>query len=313
MRGEPGLHEVSGGLYAYVQPDGGWGLSNAGLIVDGDSALLIDTLFDLRLTGDMLATMRAAVPQAARIDTLVNTHGDGDHCYGNQLLSSARIIASERAKEQMEELPPSALAGLVEQAPKMGVLGEFFLRCFGDFDFGGIELVAPRETFSGELTLRVGARELRLLEVGPAHTPGDTLVHVPAQGVLYAGDILFAGGHPIVWAGPVSNWIKACERILALDVGVIVPGHGPTSGPDAIRELKEYFEHLYERARELRERELEPLQGARAIAAERWTDWSNPERLVVNLASVYGELEGRPEPVNPLWAFEQMSLLAASG
>src|SRR5437660_8396088 len=172
---ETGLHEVGDGLYAYLQPDGGWGWSNAGLIVDGDSTVLVDTLFDLRLTDEMLREMRAAVPQAARVDTLVNTHANGDHCFGNQLVSGARIVASERTREEMGELPPAAMASLAEQAPNMGALGEFFLNCFGAFDFSGIELLLPQQTFNGELTLRVGSRELRLLEVGPAHTRGDTL------------------------------------------------------------------------------------------------------------------------------------------
>lgn len=66
-----GLQEIGNGLYAYLQPDGSWGWSNAGLVIDGDSTLLVDTLFDARLTAQMLLEMRRAVPAAARIDTLV--------------------------------------------------------------------------------------------------------------------------------------------------------------------------------------------------------------------------------------------------
>ena len=117
------LAQVGDGFYAYLQPDGGWGWSNAGLVADGDSTLLVDTLFDLRLTGEMLRAMRAAVPAAARIDTLVNTHANGDHCYGNQLLADARIVASERTATEMGELPPSAMAALVEQAPSRPMSG----------------------------------------------------------------------------------------------------------------------------------------------------------------------------------------------
>ncbi len=305
-----GLHEVGDGLYAYLQPDGSWGWSNAGLIVDGESTLLVDTLYDLALTEQMLQAMRRAVPAAARIDTLVNTHANGDHCYGNQLVDGARILASERTAAEMPELPPAAMAALVEQAPAMGELGAFFLQCFGAFDFDGIELALPDETFSGELRLRVGGLELQLLEVGPAHTRGDTLVHVPAQRVLFSGDILFSGAHPIAWAGPVSNWIAACDRILAMDVETIVPGHGPLAGPDAVRELKAYFEYLYEQARACHAQGMTPLQAARAIALDRWADWGERERLVVNVANIYAELDGDPEPLNPLAAFQQMAELA---
>jgi glyoxylase-like metal-dependent hydrolase (beta-lactamase superfamily II) len=307
-----GLHEVGDGLFAYLQPDGGWGWSNAGLVVDGESTLLIDTLFDLRLTEEMLQAMRRAVPSAARIDTLVNTHANGDHCYGNQLVGDALIVASARTAEEMTELPPAAMAMLVQQAPQMGVLGEFFLRCFGDFEFDGIEPVLPKQTFSGELSLRVGERELQLIEVGPAHTRGDTLVHVPAERVLFTGDVLFAGAHPIAWAGPVSNWIAACERILALDPQAIIPGHGPLSTVEQVRELRDYFEYLYEQARERHAEGMSPLQAARALALDRWADWKEDERLVVNLANIYAELDAAAEPLNALQAFEAMAQLAST-
>jgi len=307
---QKGLVEVGDGLYAYLQPDGGWGWSNAGLVVDGDATLLIDTLFDLRLTSEMLAEMRRAVPAAASIDTLVNTHANGDHCYGNQLVGDAVIVASQRTAAEMTELPPAAMAALVEQAPQLGALGDFFLRCFGSFDFAGIELKLPSDTFSGELTMRVGGRELELIEVGPAHTRGDTLVHVPSQRVLFTGDIVFAGAHPIAWAGPVSNWIAACERIVALDPAAIVPGHGPPSELAVVHELRAYFEYLYEQARARHDEGMSAVQAARSIGLDRWIEWGERERLVVNVASIYAELDGEAEPPNPLVAFQQMAELA---
>ena len=312
MRYAKGLQEVGDGLYAYLQPDGGWGWSNAGLVVDGERTLLIDTLFDLRLTEEMLRAMRAAVPAAAQIDTLVNTHANGDHCYGNQLVGDAVIVASQQTAAEMSELPPAAMAALVAQAPQMGELGAFFLSCFGAFDFDGIELVLPHETFSGERAIRVGDRELTLLEVGPAHTRGDTLVHAPVEDVLFTGDILFSGAHPIAWAGPVSNWIAACERIVALAPQTIVPGHGPPSELAEVLELKAYFEYLYEQARLFHGEGMTPLQAARSLSLDRWADWGESERLVVNLANIYGELDGDPQPLNPLAAFQQMAELAAA-
>jgi cyclase len=303
---ERGLAEVADGVYAYLQPDGGWGWSNAGLVCDGEATLLVDTLFDLALTEAMLGDMRRAVPAAERIGTLVNTHANGDHCYGNELVVGARIVASERTAEEMTELPPAAMATLVEQAPNMGRLGEFFLRCFGSFSFQGIDPNPPQETFSGELEVRVGDREVQLLEVGPAHTRGDTMAWLPADGVLYTGDILFNGAHPIAWAGPVSNWLSACERIEALAPAAIVPGHGPLATIADVRELRAYLEYLYDQARAAHGDGLTPLQAARRIELDRWADWGERERLVVNIATVYGELTGEGPP-NPLEAFQQMA------
>jgi len=84
-----GLHDLGNSVYAYLQPDGSWGWSNAGLITDGGASLLIDTLFDLKLTQEMLDTIRRSVRAASHIDMVVNTHANGDHCYGNQLVSDA--------------------------------------------------------------------------------------------------------------------------------------------------------------------------------------------------------------------------------
>jgi cyclase len=149
------------------------------------------------------------------------------------------------------------------------------------------------------------------MEVGPAHTRGDTLLHLPAERVLYTGDILFSEAHPIAWAGPVSNWIAACDAILAMDVEVIVPGHGPLATLEDVSELKAYFEYLYAQARERHAAGMSALEAARAISLDRWAQWGETERLVVNIANIYKELAGDPEPLNPLAAFEQMAAMAA--
>ncbi len=247
-----GLHEVGDGVFAYLQPDGGWGWSNAGLVVDGESSLLVDTLFDLKLTAEMLDAMRSATPAARDIDIVVNTHANGDHCWGNQLVRDAEIVASRRCAEELPELPPSVLAGLVDSAPE-GPMGDMLRHMFGAFDFHDIELVLPSTTFDGELTLRVGDTEVRLIEVGPAHTQGDVVAHLPAHGVVFTGDILFHGGHPIVWAGPVSNWVAACDRVIELAPDTVVPGHGPVCDTAAVAAERDYFAFL--------QREVPPRRG----------------------------------------------------
>ena len=305
-----GLQEVGDGLYAYLQPDGGWGWSNAGLVADGERTLLIDTLFDLRLTERMLSEMRRAVPAAARIDTLVNTHANGDHTYGNQLVGDARIVASRRTAEEMPELPAAddGRAASERAEPRRGrrVLRAHLrhVRLQRHRDDAADRDVRGRARAAG------GRQELRLIEVGPAHTRGDTLVLAPAQRVLFTGDILFHGMHPLAWAGPISNWTAACERILEMDVDVIVPGHGALADKHAIRELKDYFDYLGEQARRCHADGMAPLDAARTIALDRWSAWAEPERLVVNIATLYRELEDDPEPLNNLEIFQQMAALA---
>jgi glyoxylase-like metal-dependent hydrolase (beta-lactamase superfamily II) len=303
-----GLHEVADGVLAWLQPDGGWGWSNAGLVVDGGSALLVDTLFDLRLTADMLSAMRAAAP-AATIGTVVNTHANGDHCYGNQLLAGARIIASERAAEEMAHVPPSTLAGVMRSTATMGAVGEYVQRIFGAFDFEGITLTLPTSTFSGSLSLSVGSTEVSLLEMGPAHTEGDIVAVVPSRRVLFAGDLLFIGGHPIVWAGPLANWVAALDRILAMDVDAIVPGHGPVTDKAGVRDVREYFVELEAAARPLFDEGLTPLEAARQLHLDRASGWGEAERLVVNVAACFRAFGATDVTVD---AFADMAALDAA-
>ncbi len=119
-RDQAGLEDLGAGLYAYLQPDGSWGLSNAGLVSDGGQSLLIDTLYDLKRTRRMLDSMAKATPAARQIGTVVNTHANGDHCYGNQLVRDSRIISSTATAEEMNQVPPELMAKMRAKSARMG-------------------------------------------------------------------------------------------------------------------------------------------------------------------------------------------------
>jgi glyoxylase-like metal-dependent hydrolase (beta-lactamase superfamily II) len=305
-----GLHELAEGCFAWLQPDGSWGLSNAGLVTDGGASLLVDTLFDLKLTGEMLAAMRRAAPAAARIDAVVNTHANGDHCYGNALVKGATILASRAAAEEMEEVPPALLAQLLQNAGQLGPAGAFLAGIFGRFDFEGIEQVKPDRTFEGELDWRVGDKRVRLIEVGPAHTRGDVIAHSLDDGVVFTGDILFIEGTPIVWEGPVENWIRACERIEALDAPVVVPGHGPISDRAGAAAVRGYLTWLRDEARARFDAGLSAADAARDIELGPYADWRDAERIAVNVDTLYRGFSGKRERTNVVDLFTRMAELA---
>jgi glyoxylase-like metal-dependent hydrolase (beta-lactamase superfamily II) len=286
------LRQVGDGAYAYVQHDGSWGWSNSGLLVDGDQALVVDTLFDLRLTRELLDAYRRVLPGGAAITTLVNTHANGDHTFGNQLLSGARIVASRATAAEMSEVPPALLAAMVRQAPQMGLVGEFLSRIFGPFELEDIALTLPTETFDGELTLHVGAKEIRLIEVGPAHTRGDTIVVVPADRVVYTADILFAGSHPIMWEGPVENWVRALDLVLALDVDTVVPGHGAVTDKRALAGVRDYLTDLHREARARFDAGMSVMDAALDIPLAAYASWGEPERVIANVRALYRGYSG---------------------
>lgn len=307
-----GLVDLGKGAYAYLQPDGGWGWSNAGLIKDGDQALLIDTLFDEPLTQEMLNRIRGATGLAAEdIGTVVNTHANGDHTHGNALLTHAEIIASEASAKEMAEFSPQVLAMLKAQGASgaMGIAGDFFAEIFGPFDFAGARGRAPTKTFSHTHVMMVGDKRVELTDVGPAHTAGDVLAYVPADRVVFTGDILFHDVTPVMWAGPVGNWIAACDRLLAMDVDVIVPGHGRLADKDGVRRMQGYLRYIAVEARKRFDAGLSAEEAARDIALGDYDSWGDAERIAVNVDTLYREFGGG-QPTNPIALFGLMGQIA---
>jgi glyoxylase-like metal-dependent hydrolase (beta-lactamase superfamily II) len=259
----------------------------------------------------MLAAMRRATPSASRIGTLVNTHANGDHCYGNELVEGATIVASEASAQEMDELPPDRMAAILANAAALGPGGAFLSRCFSAFDFEGIRYVPPTETFRGEQVRWVGGKEVRLLEVGPAHTRGDVLVHVPGDRIVFTGDILFIDGTPILWAGPVGNWIAACERIASMDVEIVIPGHGPACERARALEVRDYLVYVRDEARLRYDAGLSATDAAHDVALGDYASWGDAERIAVNVHTLYREFSGGRLPApNALELFALMGALA---
>jgi glyoxylase-like metal-dependent hydrolase (beta-lactamase superfamily II) len=305
---ERGLHDLGAGLFAYLQPDGGWGWSNAGLVTSDDASLVVDTLIDLPLTRAMLAAM-ARVTDGRPITAAVNTHGDPDHCFGNELLPEDIEIWSSRAsRDALVEATPERVGGMFAARDRGEDFTRFARTRFGTFDFSGITLRPPTRTFDGHAVLHVGDRELHLHELGPGHTAGDVVVHVPDASVVFAGDLVFAADTPLMWAGPVESWLSALDRILALRPALVVPGHGPVTDPDGIRDLAHYLQYVADEATARFELGMDPDQAADDIDLSPFADWSEHERIVVNVHTLYRGLDPSiPERTVP----EQFEAMAA--
>ncbi|MCX4885682.1 MBL fold metallo-hydrolase [Streptomyces sp. NBC_00847] len=283
-------------------------MSNAGLVVGRGASLLIDTLYDLRLTGEMLDEL-APVTADAPISTVVNTHGNGDHWFGNQLVAHAEIIAARGSLADMRQVGPAEMRQLTA-APDL--TGRFARRIFGSFDHAAIEPVLPGRVFDGELALDVGGTEIRLIDVGPAHSVGDTIVHAPRARVVYTGDIVFAGATPVVWHGPFDNWLAACDLLLGLDADTIVPGHGPVTTKKAVQKVRDYLEFVHEQAATRFKAGMPVMDAARDIRLGRFADLDESERLAVNVHTVYQELDPSLPPLDGPGLFGRMAELACA-
>ncbi|MEO7398609.1 MAG: MBL fold metallo-hydrolase, partial [Ilumatobacteraceae bacterium] len=186
-----------------------------------------------------------------------------------------------------------------------------FRSFFGAFQFDGIELTLPTRTFEGRLDIEVGGRRVELIEVGPAHTTGDVIAYVPDARTVYTGDILFIGGTPIVWAGPLSNWIAACDLMLGLDVDTVVPGHGPLTDKAGIVAVRDYLSFVETEATARFDAGMDAWDAARDIGLGAFGDLGEAGRISVNVDAVYRSLD--PTHVSPsiIEQFRRMAELDA--
>ena len=281
--GTPYLEELVTGVYAYVQPDGGWMVNNCGVITDaaGD-VVLVDSTSTERRNRALLAEIARVAPGEIKI--AVNTHHHPDHTYGNGFLpASTTIIAHRLCREGVLR------AGLAatEELPA---------------DYGDLTVRAPDVTIEHDATLHVDGFGVDLLVLGPAHTTHDIAVWLPAQKVLFTGDLTFAGGHPIILEGSVAGFKAALQRMRELAPEALLPGHGPVCrGAEIARLLDEheaYIDHIAEVATESYAAGLTPLEAARQHLDDGpYREWREGERLVCNLHRAYAELTDYVAPV----------------
>ena len=304
------LRRLADDVYACLQPDRGLGTSNSGLLRRG-GGLVVDTFWDLPHTRRMQALYAGVRSEPVR--QVVNTHHNGDHCWGNQLFPDAEIIGHRDCAAGFGKERPETMQ-MLQNAGASGVPAlEDFARRLAPWDFTGIELRPPTRLVDDRLVLDVGGVEVRLLHVGPAHTAGDLLVHLPAQRIVFTGDVLFRLCTPIGWEGTFAKWCAALDTIVALAPDVVVPGHGPVCGVEGPREMRAYLEYVRAEARRFFDQGLSELDAARRIDLGPYAGWTEPERIVFNVARAYREFRGEPwdAPIDVQAMFTGMHALAA--
>jgi len=272
----PRVEEVSPGVFGYVQLDGSWGLNNTGFIVGTDGVVAIDTCFTEKRSRWFYDAVRKTAGSKA-IRTLVNTHHHGDHTHGNYVfLPAATIIGHELCREEV------IAAGLSTRGMFPGV------------DWGEIVVAPPVVTFEDRLNLYVDNLRIELIFVGPAHTTNDIVAWIPERKVLFSGDIVFNEGTPFAMMGSVAGWLGALDRLKALGIERIVPGHGPVCGPEVLEEVGDYLRMVQAAAKKGLEAGLRPLETAYRTDLGRFGELLDKERLVGNLHRAFSELGGEP-------------------
>lgn len=269
----PQLQEVAEDVYAYVQPDGGWCLNNAGLITAGGRPALIDTAATEARARALKDAVARVTPHAPGF--VINTHPHGDHTFGNRLFADDAVIVAHEATRAEMDLAGLHLTGLWPEV------------CWGDV---GVEL--PTLTFRDPITLHLGDIRAEVMHLGTAHTKNDSVVWLPEQRVLFAGDIVMSGATPFCLTGSISGSLAVIAKLRALGPRTIVSGHGPVGGVELLDTTAAYLRHVQELAAGGIAAGLTPLEAARESDLGPFAALLDSERLVPNLHRAYAEAAG---------------------
>ncbi|HUL96917.1 MAG TPA: MBL fold metallo-hydrolase [Usitatibacter sp.] len=299
------LQQVSESCFAVLNERNRLCDANSGLINLG-GGVVIDTQSDLPHARRMIELFGKVWPGMPK--RVVNTHEDGDHVWGNQLFEGAEIIAHRTVKELMPRVAdPKESQQLLEGAGRL--LSRVLLKAFHpgelavarqlreDYDFDGIELALPTTVFEERHVLDLDGTEVHLIHVGPCHRVGDTLVHVPGERVVFAGDVIFRECTPVGWNGSYEKWLETLDLIIWLDPDVIVPGHGPVCGIEGAMEMKAYLEYVREESTRCFGQGLSALEASKKIGLGPYASWRGPARLYMNVERAYREFRHEAKDV----------------
>ncbi len=278
----PGVaHEVSDGIYAYIQPDGTWWINNCGFLAGRSGVIVVDSCATQRRTRAFREVIGRVSPAPVR--TLINTHHHGDHTHGNCLFDTATIVAHDRTRQAVlaEGTPPTS---------RLIATGSW-----EPVDWGVLEVAPPFLTYTDGVTVYSDDLRCEVRYVGtPAHTTNDSTVWVPDRKVLFAGDLLFNAGTPFLVMGSLAGALEAVEALSGYGAETIVPGHGPVAGPELIDDVLRYLRFVQQVAAEAKSAGLSPLAAAREVDLGEFADLTDSERIVGNLHRAYLELDGHP-------------------
>ena len=262
------MRELASGVYA-VPGDTGKGVEgrpNAGFVVTDEGVVVIDALASPRQGEQLLRSIRRVTDRPIR--WLVLTHHHPDHHFGAVVLrkAGARVIAHPDKRTLASEGGEDALI-----ADWVRVVG---LDAMRGFEFAD----TPDRPVTGTDTLRLGGRTIVISHPGAGHSPGDLIVWLPKERVLFAGDVLVEDGVSMVVDGNSDELLRVLDTVSALSARAVVPGHGaiPSRAGDLIARTRAYLEGLQSQMRAAIEKGV-PMR--RAMASLPPADETRPVSL----------------------------------
>ena len=233
--------ELADGLYAYTAE----GDPNTGIVIGDDSVMVLDTQATPIMARNVIAKIRTVTDKPIKF--VVMSHYHAVRVLGASSYGAEQIIASQDTYDLIVERGEQDFKSELERFPRL---------------FSGVESVPgltwPTMTFKGEMTVWMGKREVRLMQLGRGHTKGDTVIWLPQEKVLFSGDLVEYGATPYTGDAYLSDWPQTLERLEQLQPVALVPGRGdalttPELCLEAIEGTKSFLRDMFESVKQGRE------------------------------------------------------------
>jgi cyclase len=304
----PDLTKLADNVYARIVSPDGDAVSNSGFVVLDHCVLIFDTHFTPEAGQALQAAVRSVTSRP--VQYVVNSHGHPDHTHGNQVFPDAQLIGSGSARRdtlegdlpslnravhtsrsQLEQLRKDLAretdAGQIKRVRDQIKSREEYLQ-----SMSRLRIAAPFVTLDDSLKIQDGNQEVRILYLGKGHTDGDVVVFLPAQKIVFAGDLFFNEAIPNVQDASVLPWMKTLEELLKLDAEKFVPGHGTIGSRKDVEKFLAYFQDLQLAVKESVERGDSMDQATRDITIpSKLSSYKFQNFFASNVQKMFAELK----------------------
>ncbi|HMM84199.1 MBL fold metallo-hydrolase [Azohydromonas sp.] len=259
------FEQISEHAWAYTAE----GDPNTGVVVGDDAVLVADTQATPAMAADVIRRIREVTDKP--IKYVVLTHYHAVRVLGASAYRPQEIIASQDTYDLIVE------RGEADKASEIGR----FPRLFRNVETVPPGLTWPTMTFTGRMTLWLGRLEVQLLQLGRGHTKGDTVVWLPGERTMLAGDLVEFGATPYAGDAYFEDWPTTLDNIAALNPLALVPGRGAALRGEA--------------------QVAQGLAGTRAFVSDLWASVRSGAAAGKDLNAVYRETYDRLKPRYGQW------------
>jgi cyclase len=238
------IQTLAEGVFALINKRGGSAICNAGIIDLGGLCLVFDTFQSPRAAEDLLQAVKDLVGYGP--DLVINSHYHNDHIWGNQVFEPpVHIVASSQTYQLMLTAGKKVLEEEYENAAhELAVLKEEYEKTEDELQRRDAELFIsvyeglmedlprlvvrlPDITYTDRMIFYGTKRSAELISYDRSHSGNDAVLFLHEEGIIYMGDLLFAGCHPYLGECDPENLVKTLRKIQNLKATRFVPGHGP--------------------------------------------------------------------------------------